>query len=51
MLETEGEFKARNGHTSVLLRDNYMIVFGGISDVTKELDDLCCLDIDNQLWS
>jgi N-acetylneuraminic acid mutarotase len=45
-LLTSGDLKARNGHSAVMLHDKHMIVFGGISEVTKELDDLYCLDIE-----
>jgi hypothetical protein len=34
-----------------MLHDKHMIVFGGISEVTKELDDLFCLDIDKKKWN
>jgi len=34
----------RNGHTSVIYNEK-MIVFGGIMEVTQELDDMVVLDL------
>ena len=39
-VEPEGEIPVeRSGHTSNVY-DDYMVIFGGIWDVTKELNDL-----------
>ena len=34
-----------------MLNDNQMIVFGGINEVTRELDDLCVLNITEKRWT
>lgn len=39
----------RSGHSVSLYKD-YMIVFGGIYEVTKELDDLIVFDIKKKKW-
>ena len=48
----EGDFKPlpRSGHSASIYRDQYMIVFGGILDVTKELDDVVIYDLKAQKW-
>jgi N-acetylneuraminic acid mutarotase len=50
-LKTTGFFPSRNGHSSIMLHDTHMVVFGGISEVTRELDDLYCLDTKKGTWS
>jgi hypothetical protein len=44
-------FKAlpRSGH-SVLCYNNFMLVYGGIHEITKELDDVCLMDLDKLNW-
>ena len=39
----------RSGHSACLYRD-YMVVFGGIHEVTKELNDLCLFDLKSLKW-
>jgi N-acetylneuraminic acid mutarotase len=46
----EGAPLARSGHSSSL-SGQYMIVFGGILDVTKELDDMMIYDLENKRWT
>ena len=40
---------ARSGHTSVAYQ-GYICVFGGIFEVTKELNDFHLYDIANNTW-
>jgi N-acetylneuraminic acid mutarotase len=49
-LTTQGSFPARNGHSAVLLHNTHMVIFGGISEVTRELDDLWSLDLNKNEW-
>jgi hypothetical protein len=51
VLTNNSEIKGRNGHSAVMLNDNQMIVFGGINEVTRELDDLCVLNITEKRWT
>ncbi len=39
----------RSGHSACLYRD-YMVIFGGIHEVTKELNDLCLFDLKSLKW-
>ena len=39
----------RSGHSACLYND-IMIVFGGIHEVTKELNDLCAFDFKQNKW-
>ena len=45
----EGAPLARSGHSSSI-SGQYMIVFGGILDVTKELDDMMIYDLEKKRW-
>lgn len=36
---------ARSGHSASLYGESYLIIFGGMTAVTKELDDVCALDL------
>ena len=45
----EGIPIGRSGHSACIYRD-YMIVFGGIHEVTKELDDMVLFDFVNKRW-
>lgn len=45
------EIKGRNGHSAVMHNDNQMVVFGGINEVTRELDDLCVLNLTEKRWT
>jgi hypothetical protein len=40
---------ARSGHSACLYKD-VMIIFGGIFEVTKELDDMHVFDFRNKRW-
>jgi N-acetylneuraminic acid mutarotase len=40
---------ARSGHTAVL-REKYMMIFGGIYEITKELNDAYLYDIEKNEW-
>lgn len=40
----------RSGHQSVLYRNRYLVVFGGMQEVTNELNDLHFFDIINKKW-
>ena len=42
--------RPRNGHSAILVQNRFMLVFGGIYEVTKELDDLHVLDLSSQTW-
>jgi hypothetical protein len=35
----------RNGHSAIVVKERYMVVFGGMFEITKELDDLSVLDL------
>ena len=39
----------RSGHSACLYKD-YMLVFGGILEVTKELNDLWVFDLRSKKW-
>ena len=41
---------ARCGHSAVLYKDTIMLVFGGIHEVTKELNDMYAFDIKAKKW-
>lgn len=40
---------ARSGHSAAVYKD-FMLVFGGIHEVTKELDDMLIYDFKNNWW-
>ena len=40
----------RSGHTACLYNEQYMMIFGGIFEVTKELDDLFIFDLKSCKW-
>eukprot|EP00347_Sterkiella_histriomuscorum_P011091 403373787 len=48
---TDDELKplARSGHTACLYKD-MMLIFGGVHEVTKELDDMMLFDFRNRRW-
>lgn len=41
--------ETRSGHTAVMY-DSIMVVFGGIYEVTKELNDVCAYSIHQKRW-
>ena len=50
-IEPEGEFPfERSGHSSDVY-DDYLVIFGGIWDVTKELNDLHLYSFTNNQWT
>ena len=42
---------SRSGATACLYNNHLMVIFGGIHDVTKELDDVCVLNLETHTWS
>lgn len=40
----------RSGHSSSI-HQHFMVVFGGIFDVTKELDDMAMFDLEKRRWT
>ena len=42
MLEDAFIMQPRSGHSAFSFRDKFICIYGGIHDVTKELDDVCC---------
>lgn len=40
----------RSGHSSILYREKYIAVFGGIYEITRELNDCFLYDIKNNKW-
>lgn len=42
--------KPRNGHSAIIFNKRFMLVFGGIYEVTKELDDVNLFDIKSEKW-
>lgn len=42
--------RVRSGHSAVTYNDNFLVVFGGMTAVTKELDDMCALDLTTFEW-
>lgn len=40
----------RSGH-SAAVHQQYMVIFGGIFDVTKELDDMSMYDLEKRRWT
>lgn len=41
---------ARSGHTASMYLDKYMIIYGGIFEITKELNDMHIFDIQKREW-
>jgi hypothetical protein len=42
--------RVRSGHSASIYKDNYLVVFGGIYAVSKELDDVCVLNLTTKEW-
>ena len=40
----------RSGHAACIWNDNYMIIYGGIYEVTKELNDMYVFDLRQDKW-
>jgi len=49
-IECFDEPLARSGHSASIFRDNFMIIYGGIYEVTKELNDMHVFDLANDKW-
>ena len=41
---------ARSGHSACLYGEYYMVIFAGILEVTKELDDMMVFDMRSSKW-
>jgi N-acetylneuraminic acid mutarotase len=52
-IKTNGFYlpRVRSGHSASIYKENYLVVFGGITAVTKELDDVCALNLVTKEWS
>ena len=48
--QIEDGFLSRSGHASGTFKNQFMFVFGGIHEVTKELDDLWIFNPDSNRW-
>jgi N-acetylneuraminic acid mutarotase len=42
--------RVRSGHSASVYNDKFMVVFGGMTAVTKELDDVVVLDLATYEW-
>jgi N-acetylneuraminic acid mutarotase len=42
--------RVRSGHSACVYNDNFLVVFGGMTAVTKELDDVVVLDLFTYEW-
>lgn len=40
----------RSGHSAIRFRDDYMVVFGGIYEITRELNDCYVYNIKSNTW-
>ena len=40
----------RSGHSASIYAENYMIIYGGIFEITKELNDMHIFDLRNEKW-
>ena len=40
----------RSGHSASIYKDRYMVIFGGIAEVTKELNDMYLFDFNEEKW-
>jgi hypothetical protein len=40
----------RSGHCSQIHNDNFMVIYGGIFEVTKELNDMHVFDLRKENW-
>lgn len=49
LIEVENPPTGRSGHSACLYKD-MMLIFGGIIEVTKELDDMHIFDFKNNRW-
>jgi hypothetical protein len=49
LIEAENPPLPRSGHSAIIYKE-MMVIFGGIHEVTKELDDMIVFDIKNKRW-
>jgi len=42
--------QARSGHSCDVFEGQYLIIFGGIYEITKELNDLHMFDLTKRRW-
>lgn len=40
----------RSGHTASIYKDHFMIIYGGIYEITKELNDMHIFDLKKDRW-
>lgn len=50
MIQAMDEPIARSGHTSQVYNNQYMIIYGGILEVTKELNDMHVFNLHTERW-
>ena len=44
------EPRPRSGHSACIYKDRYMIIYGGIEEITKELNDMHIFDCRAEKW-
>ena len=44
------EPRPRSGHSACIYQDRYMIIYGGIEEITKELNDMHIFDCRTEKW-
>lgn len=49
-VECLNEPTPRSGHSASLYNENFMIIYGGIVEITKELNDMHIFDMVNNKW-
>ena len=42
--------RPRSGHSASIYKDQFLLLFGGMAAVTKELDDVVALDLTSYEW-
>ena len=47
--QPEASVAPRSGHSCSVF-NNFLVIFGGIQEITKELDDLVVFDINKNQW-
>ena len=50
MIQAMDEPIARSGHTAQVYNNQYMIIYGGILEVTKELNDMHVFNLQSERW-
>jgi len=46
----DGTPEERSGHQITIYQNRYVVVFGGMQEVTNELNDLHVYDLDQNIW-